>query len=118
MVRVLMPRQETSGKNANMDLARVLAWAGIDPELEGEDLQEALHRAIALRRYSCTWTKLHTGWVVTLQFPEQRRFFGETLEDALAWCLAWVMDREATCSSVGATPHVYLSDAYGRQTVG
>jgi predicted RNase H-like HicB family nuclease len=69
----------------------VLTRAGIDPALEGEDLQEALHQAIALRRYSCTWTKLHTGWVVTLQFPEPHHFFGQTLEEALAWCLEWIM---------------------------
>jgi hypothetical protein len=32
--------------------------------------------------------------VVTLQFSEPHRFFGKTLEDALAWCLASVMARE------------------------
>jgi hypothetical protein len=88
-------------------LRAVLTRAGIDPALEGEDLQEAVHRAIALRRYSCTWTKLHTGWVVTLQFPEPHRFFGETLEDALAWCLAWVMDQKAR----NASEHVVLGSA-------
>jgi hypothetical protein len=53
-----------------------------------------LHRAIALHRYSCTWTKVHAGWVVSLPFPESRRFFGTTLEEALAWCLAWVRAQE------------------------
>jgi hypothetical protein len=43
-------------------LRAVLTSAGIDPALEGEDLQEAVHRAIALRRYSCTWTKVYVGW--------------------------------------------------------
>ena len=76
------------------DLAAVLTRAGINPVLEGTDLQEALHRAISLHRSSCTWTKVHAGWVVTLQFPEPRRFFGWTLEEALAWCLASVMARE------------------------
>lgn len=72
-------------------LGAVLTRAGIDPALKGEELQEAVHRAIALRRYSCTWTKLPTGWVVTLQFPEPHYFFGHTLEEALAWCLEWIM---------------------------
>jgi hypothetical protein len=72
----------------------VLTQAGIDPALEGADLQEAVHRAIAMRRCSCTWAKVHAGWVVTLQFPEPHRFFGETLEDALTWCLAWIMAEE------------------------
>ncbi len=74
----------------------VITHAGIDPRHEAEDLQEALQRAIALHRYSCTWTKVHAGWVVSLPFPEPRRFFGTTLEEALAWCLAWVRARETT----------------------
>jgi hypothetical protein len=85
--------RETPGPLA-ADLARVIARAGISPELEEAELQEALHRAIALRRCSCTWTKIHAGWVVRLQFPEPRRFFSTTLEDALAWCLAWIMAGE------------------------
>ena len=77
-------------------LPAVMTRAGIDPGLEGEDLQEALHRAIALRRCSCTWTQTRTGWVVALRYPEPRRFFGMTLEEALAWCLNWIIaaDRE------------------------
>ena len=94
MVRVLVPRQETSRSPFTTDLARVLTQAGIDPALEGADLQEAVHRAIAMRRCSCTWAKVHAGWVVTLQFPEPRRFFGTTLEEALTWCLAWIMAEE------------------------
>ena len=80
------------------DLEAVLTRAGIDPVLEGTDLQEALHRAISLHRSSCAWTKVHVGWVVTLQFPEPRRFFGRTLEEALAWGLASVMNRETRYS--------------------
>ena len=99
-------------------LAAVMTRAGISAELEGPDLQEALHQAIALRRCSCTWTKVQAGWVVTLQFPEPRRFFGLTLEEALAWCLAWVMDQEAKNSSLRSVPHVHISDACGSQTVG
>ena len=65
--------------------------AGINPDLEGADLHEALYRAIALRRSSCTWREVAGGWVVTVSLPELRRFFGSTLEEALAWCLWWVM---------------------------
>lgn len=78
----------------NADLARVIAGAGIDPALESVALQEAVHCAIALHRASCTWTKVCAGWVVKLQFPEARTFFGETLEEALAWCLFWLMTRK------------------------
>ena len=71
-------------------LSSVMTHAGIDSRHEAADLQEALHRAIAMHRYSCSWTKVPAGWVVSLPFPEPRRFFGTTLEEALAWCLAWV----------------------------
>jgi hypothetical protein len=29
--------------------------------------------------------------VVTLQFPDKQDFSGKTLEEALAWCLVWLM---------------------------
>ena len=76
------------------DLRAALTEAGIDPNLEGSALQEALQEAIALRRSSCTWTKVHTGWLVTLHHPERRIFFGASLEEALAWCLVRLMTRE------------------------
>jgi hypothetical protein len=85
--------RETLGSPAAA-LASVMTHAGINPMHEAEDLQEALQRAIALHRYSCTWTQVPAGWVVALSFPERRRFFGTTLEEALAWCLAWVQARE------------------------
>jgi hypothetical protein len=85
--------RETLGSPAAA-LASVMTHAGIDPRHETADLQEALHRAIAMHRYSCSWTKVPAGWVVSLPFPEPRRFFGTTLEEALAWCLAWVRARE------------------------
>ena len=75
-------------------LPAVMTLAGINPTLPAPDRQEALQRAIAMHRYSCTWTKVPAGWVVSLPFPEPRRFFGTTLEEALAWCLAWVRARE------------------------
>jgi hypothetical protein len=72
-----------------------LTEAGIDSTLEGPALHEALHRAISLRRACCTWQPIHTGWVVTLHYPESRTIFGLSLEDALAWCLLSVIAREA-----------------------
>jgi hypothetical protein len=29
--------------------------------------------------------------VVTLSSPEEPTFYGKTLEEALAWCLVWLM---------------------------
>ena len=85
--------RETLGSPAAA-FASVMTSAGIDPRHEAADLAEVLHRAIAVYRYSCTWTKVPAGWVVSIAFPEPRRFFGTTLEEALAWCLAWVRARE------------------------
>lgn len=73
------------------DLAGAVARAGIDPTLESRPLQDALRAAIATRRGYCDWTVDHAGWVVTLYHPEQQTFFGRTLEEALAWCLVWLM---------------------------
>jgi hypothetical protein len=75
-------------------LSSVMTDAGMNPRHEPAELQEALQRAIAMHRYSCTWTQVPAGWVVAISFPEPRRFFGTTLEEALAWCLAWVQARE------------------------
>ena len=76
------------------ELEVVLTAAGIDPALDGPDLQEVLQQSLAHRGSCCTWTPIHTGWVVTLHYPEVRTFFGTSLEDALSWCLLWVMARE------------------------
>ena len=70
------------------------AQAGVDPTLEGRALQDALRRAIATRRGSCDGTVDHAGWVVMLLFPEEQTFYGKTLEEALAWCLVWLMAPE------------------------
>jgi hypothetical protein len=32
--------------------------------------------------------------VVTLDSPERQDFYGKTLEEALAWCLVWLMAPE------------------------
>jgi hypothetical protein len=76
------------------DLAAAVAQAGVDPTLDGRALQDALRSAIATRRGSCSWTVDHAGWVVTLHSPEEQDFYGKTLEEALAWCLVWLMARE------------------------
>ena len=76
------------------ELMAALTEGGIIPTLEGPALQEPLHRAIVLRRGCCTWKPIHTGWVVSLHYPESRTFFGVSLDDALAWCLLWVIVRQ------------------------
>jgi hypothetical protein len=76
------------------DLAGTVAHAGVDPTLEGRALQDALRRAIATRRGYCSWTVDHASWVVTLHSPEEHDFYGRTLEEALAWCLVWLMAPE------------------------
>ena len=65
------------------DLAGTVAHAGVDPTLEGRALQDALRRAIAHRRGSCSWDIDHASWVVTLHSPEEHDFYGTTLEEAL-----------------------------------
>jgi hypothetical protein len=55
---------------------------------------DAFHRAIAERRGSCLWDIDHASWVVTLHSPEEQNVSGQTLEEALAWCLAWLMAPE------------------------
>jgi hypothetical protein len=57
-------------------------------------LQDAPRRAIATRRGYCSWDVDHAGWVVTLSSPERHEFYGRTLEEALAWCLVWLMAPE------------------------
>jgi hypothetical protein len=83
------------------DLAGAVAQAGVDLTLEGRELQVALRRAIATLRGSCDWTVDHAGWVVLLLSPEEQTFSGRTLEEALAWCLVWLMAPE-----LGAGPFV------------
>jgi hypothetical protein len=62
--------------------------------LEGRALQDALRPAIATRRGSCSWDVDHAGWVVTLHSPDEQHFYGKTFEEALAWCLGWLMAPE------------------------
>jgi hypothetical protein len=53
------------------DLAGTVAYAGVDPTLEGRALQNALRRAIGIRGGSCWWDVDHAGWVVTLSSPNE-----------------------------------------------
>jgi hypothetical protein len=76
------------------DLAGAMAQAGVDPTREGRALHDALRAAIATRRGYCSWDVDHAGWVVTLHSPNEQDFSGKTLEEALAWCLVWLMAPE------------------------
>ena len=49
---------------------------------------------IATRRGYCSWDVDRAGWVVTLHVPEEQDFYGKALEEALAWCLVWLMAPE------------------------
>jgi hypothetical protein len=80
---------------------RLLVRAGVDPHLGGAALEDGLHRAIAARGASCTWAPLHAAWLVTLDFPERHRFFAATRAEALAWCLAWLLDRDHHPAAAG-----------------
>ena len=73
------------------DLAGTVAYAGVDPTLEGRALQDALRVAIAHRRGYCSWTVDHASWVVTLYSPEEEIFSGRRLEEGVTWCLVWLM---------------------------
>jgi len=75
------------------DLAGTVAYACVDPTLEGRPLQDALRAAISIRG-SCWWDVDHAGWVVPLDSLERQEVYGRTLEEALAWCLVWLMAPE------------------------
>lgn len=44
------------------DLADTIAPAGVDPELQGRALQDAIRSAIADRRGFCSWNADHADW--------------------------------------------------------
>lgn len=76
------------------ELAGAIAQAGVDPTLEGQALQAALRSAIADRRGYVSWDVGEMGWLVVLHHPHDATFHGRTLEEALAWCLVWLMAPE------------------------
>jgi hypothetical protein len=57
-------------------------------------VRDALRKAIATRRGSCSWDVDHVGWVVTLHSPEVQHCYGRALDDPLNWCLVWLMAPE------------------------
>jgi hypothetical protein len=69
------------------DIRRV----GVDPTAAPRALQDALKAAIADRRGSVERDVDRAGWAVVLLRPERETFRGRTLEEALAWCLVWLM---------------------------
>jgi hypothetical protein len=73
-----------------------VAHTGVHPTLEGPAPQEALQAAIGMCGGSCWWDVDHASckWVVTLSSPDEQTFYGRTLEEALAWCLVWLMAPE------------------------
>ena len=76
------------------DLAAAIARAGVDPTAAPRPLQDALKAAIADRRGHVAWDVDHAGRAVELPRPERQAFHGRTLEEALAWCLVWLMAEE------------------------
>ena len=64
-----------------------VAYAGVDPTLEGRALQDALRAVIATRGGACWWDVDHAGRVVTLSSPEEQTFYGKTPEEGLTSCL-------------------------------
>jgi transcriptional regulator with XRE-family HTH domain len=79
---------------ARADLAAAVARAGVDPTAQPRQLQDALKAAIADRRGYVDWDVDHAGWVVESLRPERETFRGRTPEEALAWCLVWLMVEE------------------------
>ena len=51
-------------------------------------MREADAGCTSLREVDCV------GWVVTRQSPKEQDVPGKTLEEALAWCLVWLMAPE------------------------
>lgn len=73
------------------ELVALLEQGGIDLSPERRTVHEALLSAITGRYHAGAWSGDASGWVVEVQIPQQHIFFGQTLEEALAWCLAWML---------------------------
>jgi hypothetical protein len=79
--RRVLPRVDPTGAPGTV------AYAGVDPTLEGRALQDALRRTIGTGRGYCSWDVDHASWVVTLhspEDPEDQDVSGKSLEEALA----------------------------------
>ena len=82
-------------RSVSPDLLTVtLIPAGSDLPIVPGAPRDTLRAAIARHGGYCDWTVDHTGWVVTLYFPEERTFSGATLEEGLTACLAWLLAPE------------------------
>jgi hypothetical protein len=104
-----MPMLTHDPQSVSPSLADTLFQAGIDLTSVPGVRSDMLHVAIARYNGFCNWSVDHTGWVVTLYFPEERTFSGGTLEDGLMRCLTWLAhhsdgDRDpiASASSPGS----------------
>jgi hypothetical protein len=67
---------------------------GDDPTAEPRALRDAIRSAIADRQDYGALDVDAIGWWVDLLSPERQDFHGGTLEEALAWCLVWLMVEE------------------------
>jgi hypothetical protein len=76
------------------DLACAVARAGVDPTAESKMLTSALKRAIADRGGYLCFDVDAIGWRVDLLAPQQEKFRGRSLAEALAWALVWLMADE------------------------
>jgi hypothetical protein len=48
------------------------------------------------------WTCDESGWVVYLLAPAREEFRGATCQEALAWCLVWLMAEELSGGTLTA----------------
>ena len=84
------------------DLALAVARAGVDPTADRHAVQDALKRAIGDRGGYCDWGYDEVGWVVYLLAPAREEFRGATCQEALAWCLVWLMAEELSGGTLTA----------------
>jgi hypothetical protein len=82
-------------------LAAAVARAGVNPTADRRTVQDALRRAIAGRGGYVDWDYDEDGWVVFLLAPEREEFRGATVQEALAWCLVWLMVGELGGGAIG-----------------
>ena len=78
-------------RSASPDLTLSLISEELELNVSSNAQREMLRAAIARLGGHCDWTVDHTGWVVTLYFPEELTFSGGTLDEGLTSCLTWLM---------------------------
>ena len=94
--RKLAPEQHTRslGELRASTRSHARIQAGIDSAPSDLVLDGTVFSATADRRGYLSWDVDHAGWLVFLHHPEEQTFHGRTLEEALAWCLVWLMAPE------------------------